>query len=1007
MRIFRWLSLLCLGLGSLNSAAWQIDVQANNDKASQVVVSNDRDLHGMMVYLVWFDEDNPAAEMFQSWTLEKAWQKGLQPISNNPLDLKPFDAFNLTNSPPTTCPETHRCFIGMVAIPANTDPLNSDNWQAVSMFPLNVAASKERIKGQRFFLSPTASSLVYTSTSTDKATAAPTAAATTSSVAASAPTTSTAQTEKPDILRLVGTDLWYANAQAQRLQVIDVSKPEQPKLSTAYALQGTPREIYQLGQYTILLESLTSQNTGTQLTVLTRSADGKLSPVDTLTLTGNFLQSRRRENVIYSVMSDSETFTKADCIGCSASQVVTKITALSLNAQGKLQILDTAKVGGYTPSIAIFPDYLVLANDNPQPNNWTASQVQVFDLSQASAPLRALPGLLVPGQVPSEFHLNVFNQQLRLVYGAPDRSKGSSLAIYDLRSAKMPLLGKVDNIAIGEQLFATRFTDNRAFVVTYKRTDPLWVIDLNDATAPKIVGELKVPGWSEKLFFNNDRLFALGINDQPLPNEKNHWVSRVAASLFDVKDPANPKELGRFTPFAGEVSQTSSIALDDERALSLDWQQNTAAFPLTSWETQAGNHLQLLSFANDQLQDLGRIDVSTSLLRSLPLQANILAALGDQSLFTVKWGKDKPQVLAELELATSVNWLQYQAGQLWAAARGDRGYYRAYRYAPSDLNTPAQHWSLTRAFETALADKNLMVFYNSNPAAVQVLDTQQGKLSNLQLLEEIATPSTISTTTTWFNRSQPLVKDGWLYLGEQRQFVMDKRLPANYNYQIEQQSQWTLRSWNLQSASLVEAPRRTLAGSPITFTNQGLLVTQEYTEKGQNRLNVLALSGQNVNLVSSRELDASCFPLTMQTDGVYVQCTTYPQYTYATDTKVASTITSQSSTILLKLDAAHNLAEVGHWTWSGYRFIRAINNDMIILSNDNGGIYYATAATTNVASSSILPYSSVSCELYRLDNASPSLLKKLDTCPNMETVALSDKQGWIAQGFAGISVFDW
>lgn len=69
MRIFRWLSLVCLSLGSLNSVAWQIDVQANNDKSSQVVVSNDRDLQGMMVYLVWFDKDNPAAEMFQSWTL--------------------------------------------------------------------------------------------------------------------------------------------------------------------------------------------------------------------------------------------------------------------------------------------------------------------------------------------------------------------------------------------------------------------------------------------------------------------------------------------------------------------------------------------------------------------------------------------------------------------------------------------------------------------------------------------------------------------------------------------------------------------------------------------------------------------------------------------------------------------------------------------------------------------------------------------------------------------------
>ncbi len=1006
MRIFRWLSLVCLSLGSLNSVAWQIDVQANNDKSSQVVVSNDRDLQGMMVYLVWFDKDNPAAEMFQSWTLEKAWQKGLQPISNNPLDLKPFDAFNLTNSPPTSCPDTHRCFMGMVAVPVNSDPLNSDNWQAVSMFPLNAAASKERIKGQRFFLSANNYTGYTTAANTDK-TALP--AMTANSTVASSPTAPTAATgsttEKPDILRLMGTELWYANAQAQRLQVIDVSKPEQPKLSTSYALQGTPREIYQLGQYTVLLESLSLQGSGTTVTVFTRSADGKLNPVDQWVSTGSFLQSRRRENVIYTVMSDSEVFTKADCIGCVATQTITRITALSVDSRGKLQVLDTAKVAGYTPSIAIFPDYLVIANDNPQPNNWTASQVQVFDLSQASAPLRALPGLLVPGQVPSEFHLNVFNQQLRLVYGAPDRSKGSSLAIYDLRNEKMPLLGKVDNIAIGEQLFATRFTDNRAFVVTYKRIDPLWVIDLNDATAPKIVGELKVPGWSEKLFFNNDRLFALGINDQPLPNEKNRWVRRVAASLFDVKDPKNPKELSNFTSFAGEVGQTSSIALEDERALSLDWQQSTAAFPLTSWETQAGNHLQLLSFANDQLQDLGRLDVNTSLLRSVPLQANILAALGDESLFTVKWGKDKPQVLAELELSTSINWLQYQAGQLWAAARNDRGLYRAYRYDPKDLTKPVQRWSLARAFNNVLTDKNLMAFYSYAPLAVQVLDTQQNKLSKPYLLEDVATPSTSTlagTTTTWYDRSQPLVKDGWLYVGEQRPFVMDKRLPANYNYQVEQQSQWTLRSWNLQSENLTEAPRRTVAGRPMMFTDKGLLVTQEYTETAKTRLNVLALSGQNVNLVSSRELDANCYPLETRADGLYAQCTIISQDAYnifAPDAKIASLVASapkKGSTILLKLDPAHDLAEIGRWTWSSNWEVHAINNDVVIIGSY--GDYYALATGY---------FPSFKCEMYRLDKSGPTFLKSLDTCPYMGSVTFNDKQAWIAKGVAGIGLLNW
>jgi hypothetical protein len=288
---------------------------------------------------------------------------------------------------------------------------------------------------------------------------------------------------------------------------------------------------------------------------------------------------------------------------------------------------------------------------------------------------------------------------------------------------------------------------------------------------------------------------------------------------------------------------------------------------------------------------------------------------------------------------------------------------------------------------------------------VQVLDTQQNKLSKPYLLEDVATPSTSTlagTTTTWYDRSQPLVKDGWLYVGEQRPFVMDKRLPANYNYQVEQQSQWTLRSWNLQSENLTEAPRRTVAGRPLMFTDKGLLVTQEYTETAKTRLNVLALSGQNVNLVSSRELDANCYPLETRADGLYAQCTIISQDAYnifAPDAKIASLVASapkKGSTILLKLDPAHDLAEIGRWTWSSNWEVHAINNDVVIIGSY--GDYYALATGY---------FPSFKCEMYRLDKSGPTFLKSLDTCPYMGSVTFNDKQAWIAKGVAGIGLLNW
>jgi uncharacterized secreted protein with C-terminal beta-propeller domain len=359
--------------------------------------------------------------------------------------------------------------------------------------------------------------------------------------------------------------------------------------------------------------------------------------VQELTLPGQFVESRRRNEFIYTVTQDfTSTSDIVDCVYCGGQRHL-NINVFKLNQTGQLELVDEAQLPGYSPTVAIFQDYLVIANHNPEEKNWQTTQIQVFDLSQ-NDPLVALPILKVPGQVPSEFHLSVVDQYLRVVYGPEDRQDGSTLAIYDLQSPEMALIGKVDQIAPGENLFATRFVDNRAFVVTYESKDPLWVIDLSNPMAPEILGELHVPGWSEKMFFHEDRLFAVGIDDQPLENEASDWVRRVALSLFDVADPTKPSLINRFTPLAGKVSNSWSPALDDERALLLDWTDAFAAVPITSWETETGNHLQIVSLANDRVEDAGRLDTLVPIQRSLSIAPDVLVALGDQALLTLRWG---------------------------------------------------------------------------------------------------------------------------------------------------------------------------------------------------------------------------------------------------------------------------------------------------------------------------------------------------------------------------------
>ena len=112
-------------------------------------------------------------------------------------------------------------------------------------------------------------------------------------------------------------------------------------------------------------------------------------------------------------------------------------------------------------------------------------------------------------------------------------------------------ISHIDNIGEqGENLYAARFIGTRAYLVTFKVTDPLYVFDLSDPYAPVKSGELHIQGYSDYLHPISKDLI-LGIGKDAVPDEsssetwmgrKGAWYQGVKLSLFDVSDPANPYE---------------------------------------------------------------------------------------------------------------------------------------------------------------------------------------------------------------------------------------------------------------------------------------------------------------------------------------------------------------------------------------------------------------------------------------------------------------------------------
>ncbi len=153
----------------------------------------------------------------------------------------------------------------------------------------------------------------------------------------------------------------------------------------------------------------------------------------------------------------------------------------------------------------------------------------------------------VPGSINNQLQLDEYKGFLRVsTYGWKEIKVGPAFRVETytnifVLNMDLDIVGSITGIAESEQLYATRFMGDYAYLVTFRRIDPFFVIDLSNPTSPKILGELKIPGFSSMLqpLWNN---LVLGIGYE-VDNQTR--IMRLKLSLFDVSDPSNPKEIGK------------------------------------------------------------------------------------------------------------------------------------------------------------------------------------------------------------------------------------------------------------------------------------------------------------------------------------------------------------------------------------------------------------------------------------------------------------------------------
>ncbi|MCR4431845.1 MAG: beta-propeller domain-containing protein [Tepidanaerobacteraceae bacterium] len=201
----------------------------------------------------------------------------------------------------------------------------------------------------------------------------------------------------------------------------------------------------------------------------------------------------------------------------------------------------------------------------------------------------------VPGIILNQFSMDEYKGNFRIatttgkVWRTDEQTSKNNMYVLD---GGMNIAGSLEGIAPGEKIYSVRFMGDRGYMVTFKKVDPLFVVDLKDPAKPQILGALKIPGYSDYIHpydenhiigFGKDTIEVEQKDAEGIPIRSMAFYQGMKIALFDVSDVNHPVE--KFKEIIGNRG-TDSELLRNHKALLFSKEKNLMAFPVTVMETK-------------------------------------------------------------------------------------------------------------------------------------------------------------------------------------------------------------------------------------------------------------------------------------------------------------------------------------------------------------------------------------------------------------------------------------
>ena len=509
-----------------------------------------------------------------------------------------------------------------------------------------------------------------------------------------------------DIWQLDGSTVYFFNS-TRGFQVIDAADVDHPVLRGTLSFAAQGEQMYLLPGGTpedrwlaLLTSSACDSLVGEVILVRVRNGVPELGP--RLPFTGQIRESRLVGSALYlaTYRWSAQPVSLTDPAQGSYWRAETGVVSLDLSNPASPVTRSEKIIPANPDAIQATDRFLFVATsgpalgvDDPFQPVWLRPglrAVTVFDISDASGQVEQLGSALVKGRVADKFKIHLRDDVLTVIssrdpewrmvtrtnwYTREFGPNGERLvppvreqSVYNTYEQTVPMSTWLETFSLAkpaspaklgelriienESLFGTRFVADRAYVVTFRQIDPLWIIDLSNPAEPKIRGELQIPGYSSYLEpVGTNRLLAVGVER-----------GNATVALFDVADEARPTQLSKV--FLG-TGWSWSEANSDEKAFKYLPELGLVLVPWQGYEDgQFIQAMQLVDYTGDRLVKRGIIPHRLQARRATSLSNRILSLSGQELLVVDAANRDLPVVKADLDLSFVVTQVRVDGDRL-------------------------------------------------------------------------------------------------------------------------------------------------------------------------------------------------------------------------------------------------------------------------------------------------------------------------------------------------------